>query len=307
MIPADAKSVSVKELSSLFIINPASGKLSSRASRRERIENFIRRHSLDAKVEVTRSGGHAAQLSRAAVQAGDVDVVVSIGGDGTMNEVAGGLVGSNVAYAMIPTGSGNGLGRDLGLPMDPDRALEVLLDGRLRTIDTGSVNGLPFFNVMGLGFDAEIGRRFNLSHRRGLLTYLRIGLGVFVRYKKEPLEIDVGNGSPVHVDAFFTSIANSTQYGNNARIAPRALLDDGLLDLASITTRNPVSAAVLVTRLFAGSIDRSPSVRSFQSNHFKIKRAASGPIHTDGEVHDCGATLDIEVRPQSLRVVVPKG
>lgn len=307
MIPSGAAAVNVKELRILFVINPASGKISARGSRREQVENFVRRHHLDAKVEVTRHGGHANKIASAAVDSGEVDVVVSVGGDGTMNEVAGGLVGSEVVYGMIPSGSGNGLGRDLGLPMNSDRALEVLLDGRLRTIDTGSVNGLPFFNVMGLGFDAEIGRRFNLSHRRSLLTYLRIGLGAFVDYKKESIEIDVGNGSPVRVDAFVTSVANSTQYGNNARIAPHARLDDGLLDLASITTRNPLTAAVLAARLFTGSIDRSASVQSFQSNRFKITRTASGPIHTDGEVHDCDATLEIEVRPKSLRVVVPKG
>jgi diacylglycerol kinase family enzyme len=224
-----------------------------------------------------------------------------------MNEVAGALVGTRIMYGMIPTGSGNGLGRDLGLPMDFDRALELLLDGRLRTIDTGIVNGLPFFNVMGLGVDAEIGRRFNLSHRRGLLTYLRIGLGAFLDYRKELLRIDVGNGVPVQLEAFVTSVANSTQYGNNARIAPRARLDDGLLDLTSITTRNPARAALLVARMFTGSIDRSSDVRTFQSKGFTIERNASGPIHTDGEVHDCSATLEIEVRPQSLRVIVPEG
>lgn len=305
MSQSASQAVNIATLRSVFVVNPVAGKAGTRAARRTRVEDFIRQHRLEATIELSRRGGHAAELARAAVARG-AQLVVSVGGDGTLNEVASALVDTGVLYGMIPTGSGNGLGRDLGLPLDFNRALHTLLDGRVREIDTGQVNGLPFFNVMGLGFDAEIGRRFNLSRERGFITYLRIGLGAFFSYRKQPLVIENESGAPVAVEAFLTSVANSTQYGNNARIAPLARLDDGRLDLVSIRTRNVFAALPIVVRLFAGTIHRSRWVYSHQGSRFVIRRAAPGPIHTDGEVHDCAADLEISVRPRSLRVVVPR-
>jgi YegS/Rv2252/BmrU family lipid kinase len=297
--------VSAAKLRTVFIVNPVSGRVATRAERRPRLENFIRQHRLDGSIELTRRAGHATELARAAAMNG-AQLIASVGGDGTLNEVARALVGSDVFYGIIPLGSGNGLARDLGLPLDFNQALAVLLDGTARPIDTGEVNGLPFFNVMGLGFDAEVGRRFNLSKKRGFLSYLKIGLKAWFAYRKEPLVIEPEDGAPIAIDAFVTAIANSSQYGNNARIAPRARLDDGRLDLAAITTRNPFASLTLVTRLFRGTLDRSHWVRSAQATRFVIRRRASGPVHTDGEVHDCDAVLDISIRPRSLRVVVPR-
>jgi diacylglycerol kinase (ATP) len=302
---AERASVNAARLRTVFIVNPIAGRASARSHRLARVQDFIQSNRLNASIETTRRGGHAVELAHSAVRNG-AQLVVSVGGDGTMNEVARALVGSSALYGMIPTGSGNGLGRDLGLPLEFGRALDVLLDGTVREIDTGEVNGLPFFNVMGLGFDAEIGRRFNLTHGRGFLNYLIIGTRAFFTYRRERLEIDIGDGTPVVLEAFVTSVANSTQYGNNARIAPRARLDDGVLDLVTITTGSPVAALPIVWRLFAGSIDRSHWVRTLSAPRFRIRRTAPGPIHTDGEVHDCEAVLDVLVRPRSLRVVVPR-
>lgn len=297
--------LSARNLRTTFVINPVSGRAASRAVRRTLVENFIKRHQLAATVEVTRRAGHAHELARSAVEQG-VELVVSVGGDGTMNEVASALIHSETVYGMIPTGSGNGLGRDLGISLDVDRALDLLLDGTVREIDTGEVNGLPFFNVMGLGFDAEIGRRFNLSRRRGFLTYLSVGLQTFFTTRKESIIIEAEGHDSATVDAFVTAVANSTQYGNNARIAPRARLDDGQLDLVAITTSNVVAALPLAVGLFRGTIDRSKRVRTLQAPRFRIRRRRPGPVHTDGEVHDCSAVLEIASRPRSLRVLVPR-
>ena len=297
--------VRATELRTTFILNPVSGRTAMRPGRREKVEQFIARHQLDARLEITQLRGHATELARAAIAAGS-QLVVSVGGDGTMNEVAAGVVGRDVLYGMLPTGSGNGLGRDLGLPMDFGRALDVLLDGMVRTIDTGVVCGFPFFNVMGLGFDAEIGRRFNECHGRGFFNYIQIGLRAFFAYRKERISVEAEGVAPFTVDAFLASVANSTQYGNNARIAPRARLDDGRLDFAAVTTSNLILAVPLVVRLFTRSIDRSRFVRAVQAPRFRIRRAAPGPVHTDGEIHPCPADLEVVIRPQSLRVVVPR-
>ncbi len=296
--------VNAATLRTTFVVNPVAGRASSRAARRHRIEDFIRQHRLDARIDLSRRAGHARELAQAAVASG-AQLVVSVGGDGTLNEVAGALVGTRALYGIIPTGSGNGLGRDLGLPLDFNRALHLLLDGAVREIDSGVVNGLPFFNVMGLGFDAEIGRRFNLSRRRGFWTYLRIGLGAFLTYRRQPVVIESDSGERVSMESILVTVANSTQYGNNARIAPRARLDDGRLELVAITTRNLLLALPLVARLFRGTIDRSRHVRTISGARFTIERAHAGPLHTDGEIHDCAATIEITVRPASLRVVTP--
>ncbi|MGH8019206.1 MAG: diacylglycerol/lipid kinase family protein, partial [Opitutaceae bacterium] len=259
---------------------------------------------LDARIVLSRQAGHARELAQAAVASG-AQLVVSVGGDGTLNEVASALVGTGTLYGIIPTGSGNGLGRDLGLPLDFNRALRLLLDGAVREIDTGVAAGMPFFNVMGLGFDAEIGRRFNLSRGRGFGAYMRIGLGAFFTYHRQPVVIESDSGERVSTEAILVAVANSTQYGNNARIAPHARVDDGRLDLVAITTRNLFLALPLVVRLFRGSIDRSRFVRTISGTRFKIERVHAGPIHTDGEIHDCGEVIEIAVRPASLRVVAP--
>jgi len=302
---ADHAGVDIRRMRSVFILNPASGKASARARRRERVEHFIAHHRLDATLGLTTHRTHATELARAAVAAG-VDLVVSVGGDGTMNEVASGVVGSSALYGMIPTGSGNGLARDLGLPMDFGRALDLLLGGTVRTIDTGDAAGHPFFNVMGLGFDAEIGRRFNECKGRGFFNYIQIGLRAFFAYRKERVTVEPEGGAPFRVDAFLASVANSTQYGNNARIAPRAQLDDGRLDFVALTTGNLFLALPLVVRLFTRSMDRSRYARGAVAPRFRIRRAAPGPIHTDGEIHDCPAEFDVVVRPQSLRIVAPR-
>ncbi|BET67983.1 YegS/Rv2252/BmrU family lipid kinase [Opitutales bacterium ASA1] len=297
--------VSASGLRTTFIVNPIAGPVSTRAARRQRIDDFVRRHRIDARIELSRYGGHAYELAAAAVVEG-AQLIVSVGGDGTLNEVASALVDTGVIYGMIPTGSGNGLGRDLGLALGFDRALETLLDGCVREIDTGVANSLSFFNVMGLGLDAEIGRRFNLSRRRGFLTYLRLGASAVIGYRPQRLAIESDSGTRLELDAILVTVANSTQYGNNARIAPLAKLDDGRLDLVVLDTRSLWAAPRLVLRLFTGSMHRSGHVHTLSGTRFVIRRAAPGPIHTDGEVHDCGETIEVSVRPRSLRVAVPR-
>lgn len=305
MSAVDEISVSAERVRLAFIINPVSGRPGTRAGRMERLSAFVQRHGLRAELMVSQRPGHAVELARAAADDG-FDVVVSVGGDGTINEVASVLIGRPTNFAIIPCGSGNGLARDLGIPLRFDDALGLLLDARVRVIDTGSVNGLPFFNVAGLGLDAEISGRFNACKERGLVSYFRLGFGALFSTRREELMIEPAGLPHERVSSFMTAIANSTQYGNNARIAPRAQLDDGRLDVVVVRTSNPVVAFWLGLRSFAGTLDRARSVRTLQAPTFTIRRAAAGPIHTDGEVHVCPATLEVRVVPRSLRVVVPR-
>lgn len=300
----DPARVSIRTLRSAFIVNPVSGRRATRARRREKVAEFIARHRLDAQLLESTRAGHVPELARAAVAEG-AQLVVSVGGDGTMNGVAAELVNRPVLFGLIPCGSGNGLARDLGLPLRVDRALDLLLDACVRVIDTGSVNGLPFFNVAGFGLDAEIAQRFNADRERGFVSYFRLGFGALFSTPLEPLLIEPAGGSAERVPSFLTALANSTQYGNNAHVAPCARLDDGRLDVVVVRSRNPALAFWLGLRAFAGTLDRAAAVRSLQAAAFTIRRPAPGIIHTDGEVRACDAVLDVRAVPGSLKVLVP--
>lgn len=286
-----------------FIFNPRSGYNARNPELLQRVHAFIRERSLDAEVIPTERPRHATELARRAVDEG-FGLVVAIGGDGTLNEVAAGLVGTPVVFGLVPCGSGNGLGRHLGIAGPGENALATLIDGRVRTIDTGEVNGLPFFNTMGFGFDAEIAARFNQLARRGFPSYVRTTLALVGRYRAEPCVIH-SDAATVRTRAFLLTVANSDQYGNNCFIAPGAQLDDGQLDLTVITRAHLFNAAPLAARLFLKRIGGSSSVVRLRGSRFIIERNAAGLIHTDGEPHPADARLEVTVRPGSLRIMVP--
>ena len=234
------------------------------------------------------------------------DVLFAVGGDGTVHEVAKRLIGRDVALGVVPTGSGNGFARHVGLPLAVQASLATCNSGRVVTIDTASVNGIPFLGVMGAGFDALIAHRFAESTRRGMRTYVKKGLGAFAEYKPAEYEIDV-DGRRDRRKAFVVAVANSSQYGNNARIAPLASLQDGLLDLVTVSNVSLFSALPMLVRLFNGTIHRSRRASVAQGAHIVIRREEAGPAHLDGEPVMLPAELDVRIVPSSLRVLVPAG
>ncbi len=288
-----------------FIFNPHSGRNRRRPWLAAAIRDFIAARSLDATLATTDGPGHATALAREAVQRGS-EIVVAVGGDGTMNEVAQGLVHTPAALALVPCGSGNGLALHLGLPRAPLAALRLATGAgsRIAAVDTGTANGFPFFNAMGLGFDADVSRRFNGLTRRGLPAYVRVGVTALRELRPEHCRITGGGRVQAH-DILLIAVANSDQYGNHARIAPGARVDDGRLDLVAIKAVGLWRAATLVPRLFLGTIDQSPHVVRLSGPQFLIERAAPGLIHTDGETHATGAAIEVVVRPRSLRMVIP--
>ena len=287
-----------------FIFNPKSGHNQRDPYLLKRALAFIAEHRLQANVVLTEHPRHATELTRQAVSDG-CELVVAIGGDGTMNEVASALVGTDVALGLIPCGSGNGLGRHLGIPGPGRGAFRTLLDGAAKAIDTGFVNGIPFFNAMGLGFDAEISSRFNQLTHRGLPAYIRTTLSTLLSFRSQRYVIRNGN-QRVDTLAFIISVANSDQYGNDCFIAPGAEVDDGNLNLTVVRKVDVFNAVPLTVRLFTKSIDGSPSVTRLSGAHFSIERPKSGLVHTDGETHETGARIEVIVQPKSLRIMVPK-
>ncbi len=246
---------------------------------------------------------HAAELARHALAHGST-VVVAVGGDGTMNEVAGALVGTEAVLGLVPSGSGDGLGRHLGIHGSPAHALALLLSGRPRSIDSGLADGHPFFNAAGLGFEAEIAQRFNRLKRRGFFRYLAMSGAAFRHWQPRDYTV-IQAGRSEQMRAFTLAVANSDQYGNNARIAPGARIDDGELNLSAVPPVTWLNAVPLVTRLFTGRLAGATGMVLRPGERFTVMQATPGPLHTDGEVHEAGTTIEFQVRPQSLRVMCP--
>jgi diacylglycerol kinase (ATP) len=288
----------------VFIFNPKSGRSRRTARIRPMLERFISSRSLDADLVCTQGPGHATEIAREAVAAG-CHRIVAVGGDGTVNEVAQALIDTPAAMGLVPCGSGNGLALHLGLPRSPADALELAAGtgGRIAEVDTGTANGLPFVNAMGLGLDADVARRFNGLVRRGLPAYTRTALSAFFSRATETCQVTQGNHRET-IDILLIAVANSDQYGNNAKIAPHARVDDGVLDLVVVRPVGMLAACFLGARLFLGSIDRSSHVSHLRGAKFTIERPKAGIIHTDGETHEAGATVEVTVRPRSLRVIV---
>ena len=232
------------------------------------------------------------------------DVVYAVGGDGTVHEIAKRLVGTELALGVLPTGSGNGFARHIGVPMDLRKSLRVCGGGRIMTIDTGEVNGDAFLGTMGVGFDAVVAHRFAEHAARGFRTYLQTGTRAFLSYQPEEYEIDV-DGATVRRRAFLVTVANSSQYGNGAVIAPRASMQDGILDLVMLDRPSLLSAPMLLVRLFRETLHHARGVTMLRGRAFTIRREKGGPAHLDGEPVMLGQVLNVQVKPGSLRVLVP--
>lgn len=286
-------------MKAIFVINERSG-----ARRAYDIADVIRRHATfeHETVSCGRKEDLDAIVERA--ERDGVDVLFAVGGDGTVHETAKRLIGRKLSLGILPIGSGNGFARHIGLPADPAAALRSCRGGRIETIDTATVNGHPFLGVMGIGFDAMIAERFAASTVRGLQTYVREGLSAFTAFRSEEYEVVVG-GATRRQRAFVIAIANSGQYGNNARVAPLASLQDGLLDVVVVDDTHFINAAFLIARLFSGSFHRAAGVTSMQTPEVTIRRPTAGAAHLDGEPITLGEELQVRVVPRSLRLLVP--
>jgi len=286
-----------------FIFNPHSGRNRQNPYLYDRAVDFIARHRLDGTIVATERPRHATELARQAVAEG-CELVVAIGGDGTMNEVASALVGTPANFGLIPCGSGNGLGRHLGIPGPGHGAFQTLLQGRPMAIDTGTVNGFAFFNAMGLGFEANIAMRFSRLTSRGLAGYFRVGVPSFFSHQPENVTIQHDSGTAT-LRTFTLAVMNSDQYGNDARIAPGAKTDDGRFELVSMPQVGFVGACGMLYRLGTDSFDQVKAVTRLSGAEFVIERSKPGWIHTDGEPRATTSRLEIALKPQSLRIMVP--
>ena len=283
-----------------FIINPISG-TRSKDDIPLLIDALLDPLRFDYEVRFTEFRGHAAEIARQCVADG-VDVVVAVGGDGTVNEVAGALVGTETALGIVPCGSGNGLARHLRIPIDTSKAISIINQCQIEPFDYGVINGLPFFCTCGMGFDAFISLKFAEAGKRGPITYVENVLKEGLRYKPETYEITDESGTR-HFKAFLIACANASQYGNNAYIAPGATMKDGELDVIVMEPFDALEAPQIAADLFMKTLGNNSKIKTFRTKSLTIHRKNPGAIHYDGDPIMTGKDIDVHIEHLGLRIV----
>lgn len=301
-LTADSVDRSSKKKKILFIINPKSGTKGKRS-----IPSLLERH-LDQSLYtyetiLTRYAGEAIEISEN--NKDKYDIIVAIGGDGTINEVATPLANSNTILGIIPCGSGNGLARHLKIPRNAKRAIQLLNKGCSFTIDTVTLDQRIFLNVAGVGFDSHIAQLFAGTKKRGFLSYAKLALQEIRKFRSIDFRMTIDGEEKVENAPFLVSIANSTQYGNNAYIAPNALIADGLMDVCVLRNFPKWYYPVLIYRLFSRSLTHSKYYESWQGKEVTINFLSDTKgkyMHIDGDPYALTNTMKLTINPLSLKV-----
>lgn len=277
----------------LFIVNPISGHGSKTAV----VSRLSRK---DCRVVYTEYAGHAEKLAREAEE----DVVVAVGGDGTVNEVARGLIGTGKTLGIIPRGSGDGLALHLGLTHDLNRCIRTIENGKTRLLDAATVNGRYFFSVCGVGLDAIVSERFAKSGRRGLASYIEQAIHSWKGHKPEKYVIDIDGRRMAH-DAVMVTVGNSDQWGHGAKVTPLADSSDGILDVTVVEDFKDIDIPMLAYRLMTGTVNMAGNIHCYKGRSIDLIRENPGPAHADGDWFEAGRTLEIRIIEHALKVLVP--
>jgi YegS/Rv2252/BmrU family lipid kinase len=293
-------------MSIAVFINPRAGRATPDRARRcaEVAATVLSAVGEPFEVFVTERPGHARDLAAGSVARG-ARLVVAWGGDGRVNEVGSALAFGPGALGIVPSGSGNGLARALGVARRPEQALADCARAAVRPIDIGELGGRRFLNVAGVGFDAQVAQGFALrdARARGVWGYARVAGRDLLAYRAQAYRI-TQPGGVTDCRAFLVTLANSSQYGNGARIAPRARVDDGWLDLVIVEDRSRAARILAAPRLFTGGMERLSGVTISRVQATSIE--AHGPLlfHVDGEVVQGGPRLEARVHPGALSMAV---
>lgn len=285
-----------------FIMNPISGTV-KKAGIPKLIDEYLDKDTFSYSILNTEYAGHATLLARKACE-DNCDVVVAVGGDGTINEIGRALIDTNTAMGIIPCGSGNGLARHLMLPMDIKKCIMIINKCMTHALDYGVIDGHPFFCTCGMGFDAYISMRFAEAGKRGPVTYLENILKSGLKYEAEEYTIEAEEIGTIHKRAYLVSCANASQYGNNAYIAPQASMSDGLLDVIIMEPFDMIDAPQISIDMFNKTINKNPKVKTFKSSHILVHRKNEGVIHYDGDPVIAGKDIDITLHHKGIKIVV---
>lgn len=285
----------------LFIVNPISGGKEKKFLPKL-LDRYFDTRRFEASMVYTQHEGHAGQLAFEATANG-AEIIVAAGGDGTVNEVAGAIKNTPSCLGIIPYGSGNGLARHLKIPMDRRKALACLCAAKIDCIDSATLNNEHFFNMAGVGFDAHISLCFASRKTRGFMGYIETSIKELRHYKPMNYELEI-DGKIYLRKAFMICFANSTQFGNNAHIAPQADIKDGMLDVCIVKPFPLYVFPILAFRMLAKTAHLSKYVEIIKAKHVILRRNHPGAVHLDGEPRVMGKELHINVDPLSLNVII---
>jgi YegS/Rv2252/BmrU family lipid kinase len=285
----------------LFIVNKFAG-TGYKPELEGKILDACNLYNVECTIEYTQRRAHASELAQDAQQR-NFSLVVAVGGDGTVNEVAKGLLNSSVPMGIIPRGSGNGLARHLGIPMKITEALDSLFNSRVISMDTCTFNGHLSINVSGIGFDGHIANLFGELKNRGLAGYVKLALSEFIRFK--PLNASlIADGKHYQRNVFIIAIANSSQYGNNAKIAPGASVCDQYMNI-TLLKKVPAYRLDFIYALFRGNISNSRYCETLQASTLTISVQQPVAYHIDGEPSGVADTFNIVLNPACLKITIP--
>ncbi len=288
-----------------IIVNPNAGHGS-----KDEIPGLISRvlpeNDFSWEIFFTTKPGHASQLATEAVEAG-TNLIVAVGGDGTINEVARCLVGTDATLGIIPAGSGNGLARHLRIPINHQRALQLLVNGHSCRIDTGLINNKEVFvSLAGVGFDALVAKHFSNDTDRGFLGYFRIVAQRYPSYKPKKYKLTIEGDKTIETEALFITMANSNQFGYNTTIAPDAKLNDGLMDICIVQKPPLFEMPIILNLLFLNMIHLSKHVEIIKAKSVYMERNKNRVVNVDGEPVKIARNLQFDIVPSSLNVIIPK-
>jgi diacylglycerol kinase (ATP) len=286
----------------LFIVNKHAG-IGYQTRVEGRILDTCEKNNVECTIEFTTGPGHGIELARSATALG-FQRVIAVGGDGTSNEVAQGLIHTGTPMGVIPRGSGNGLARHLGIPLNTSDAISQIFQSKVLSMDTFTVNGKLSLNVSGIGFDGHVTNLFGIKSTRGLLGYIMLTVQEFLKFREFEAEISM-QGKTFKRQAFIIAIANSSQYGNNARIAPAASVCDGMLHV-NIVKKVPLLRVDFVYSFFSGNLGKSKFCEILETSSLELRTKKPIYYHVDGEACGLQSTFKIELLPGSLQILVPE-
>jgi YegS/Rv2252/BmrU family lipid kinase len=289
------------EMPLALLVNPSSGGGRS-LKLLPRVEQALDQRRVVFRVQRTRGLEHGVDQALAAIEAGEVPVVVS--GDGLIGAIGGAMAGAETPLGIIPGGRGNDLARVLGIPDDPEGAVAALLDGEARRIDVGEVNGKRFLGIVSVGFDSEANRVANETHfLRGNLVYVYAGLRTLIGWKPARFTLAAGERR-FRFGGYSVSVANSRAFGGGMFIAPDAELDDGEFDIVTVGEVGKLRFVGNLPKVFKGTHVEEDEVRVFRASRLELSASRPLPVYADGE-HLTDLPVSLRVLPRALNVIAP--
>ncbi len=288
----------------IFIVNPISGH-HNKNHFPTLVENHIDKNKYEYKVVFTEYANHASELTMKAIEDG-FDFIAAVGGDGTINEVAKCLIGKSQTLAIVPYGSGNGLARHLGLPFKTERIItEVINNGTSTKMDTATMNGVPFISIAGVGFDALIADYFAKDENRGFITYAKLITEKYPNFKPKNYTLILDDKETIECKPFFVTFANSSQFGYNAEISPKASVQDGLIDVCIFKKPNILEVPIVATYFLTKQIDKSNFIDIYKAKKIQLIRKKDEVVNIDGEPMQMERNITVEINPLSLNILLP--